>query len=348
MLPEALTLRGHDPQLAAALGPERRRRHHRVGPSRPASACRRALPGDGPGHPPGHRAHARVDDGVVQPHRRAERVLARAAVAADGVAHREAVREIVLLNTLHYRVEQVFPHPRRNRPAASARLGQPGAMQDADQVRRCSRRFATSCTTRSTWPDPKASTASRRRRPVGIIEQGPYAIVAGVVRGTAPPDARLMFRDALESIHLLLGRAESLQWRCGGDGKGQADAAVVPGGASARAAGPVLPALGAGRRVAPARHRGVDLHRDARRQRFGPSWIAWRPNLASWCFPVAGAMANSWSVGCAIRLPGDPNVLLASSGVDASRVEQHWEPYDAIQPPFVAARATALLVRRPA
>ena len=36
---------------------------------------------------------------------------------------------------------------------------------------------------------------------VVIIEQGPHAVVAGVVRGTPPHSVRVMFQDALESVH---------------------------------------------------------------------------------------------------------------------------------------------------
>ena len=38
------------------------------------------------------------------------------------------------------------------------------------------------------------------------LERGPHAIIAGVVRGTAPDTVRAMFRDAIEQIHKQSGR----------------------------------------------------------------------------------------------------------------------------------------------
>src|SRR4029450_1096361 len=38
-----------------------------------------------------------------------------------------------------------------------------------------------------------------------IVEQGPRATIAGVVRGTAPYELRTIFQDALESIHRQFG-----------------------------------------------------------------------------------------------------------------------------------------------
>ena len=126
-------------------------------------------------------------------------------MAADGVAHREAVRGIVLLNTLHYRVEQLLLIHAETGLLLQHVAVNPGGVQDADQV------SAMLTAIRDFVHDSfkVGGTESLDAFRVGdlsvMVEQSPYAVLAGVVRGTAPHQVRLMFREALESIHLLLG-----------------------------------------------------------------------------------------------------------------------------------------------
>src|SRR5215510_4970777 len=109
--------------------------------------------------------------------------------------------EIVLLNTLEYRVDQVFLIHAETGLLLQHLSLDPHASQDADQV------SAMLTAIRDFVRDSfrVAGGESLEGLRIGdlsvIVEQGPYAILAGVVRGTAPHTLRTLFQDALESVH---------------------------------------------------------------------------------------------------------------------------------------------------
>ena len=116
---------------------------HRVGadgirPARPAPPRRRAVSRHGPRHPQGDRAHARLDDGDPQSYRRAQRVVARRAVAMDGAEDRPALRRNRSSEHAPVPRRAGLSDPSRDGSAASARLRRisvPGRMPT--RSRRC-------------------------------------------------------------------------------------------------------------------------------------------------------------------------------------------------------------------
>jgi hypothetical protein len=109
--------------------------------------------------------------------------------------------EIVLLRTLRYRVEQVFLIHRKTGVLLQSALAEAVMSQDADMV--SSMLTAIQDFVRDSFGVQAEETLGTMQ--VGEltvwIEQGPEALLAGVIRGTAPEELRMLFQDALETIH---------------------------------------------------------------------------------------------------------------------------------------------------
>ena len=115
--------------------------------------------------------------------------------------------EVLIANTVDYRVEQVFLIHRESglllqHVAIDRRSG-----QDADQI--SAMLTAITDFARDSFHVAGADTLESMR--VGelavTIAQGPHAILAAVVRGSIPPPVRAAFEAALESVHRQFGTA---------------------------------------------------------------------------------------------------------------------------------------------
>ena len=344
VLPEALTLRRQDPQLASALGPMVEEAITASVHRDPRPLANALFPVMGPAI---RRAIEHMFASMMESFSRTvEQSVSWRALRWRLTAWRTGrpFSEIVLLNTLQYRVEQVFLIHAESGLLLQHVTAAAVPIQDADQVSAMMTAIRDFVRDSFNVAGPDGLDAFHVGALTVLIEQGPYAIVAGVVRGTPPPDARLMFRHALESIHRLLGPEMQAF---------EGDAAEME---KARPALQACLVAHLRERPAPSYRRWVAaaallllaigvwtfiVMRE--RQRFGAyvDRLAAEPGIVV----LSSGRRDGKFVVSGLRDPlaGDPSVLLASSGVDATRVEQHWEPYDAIHPAFVAARATALL-----
>lgn len=110
--------------------------------------------------------------------------------------------EIVLLHLLVYRVEQVFLIHKESGLLLQHVATHDEAFQDADLV------SGMLTAIQDFVHDSFNLERQQNLNTVQIgevalwIEQGPDAIIAGAIRGHAPEDLRVKFKDALESIHL--------------------------------------------------------------------------------------------------------------------------------------------------
>jgi outer membrane protein OmpA-like peptidoglycan-associated protein len=178
-----------------------------------------------------------------------------------------------------------------------------------------------------------------------IVEQGPRAILAGVVRGTAPGALHETFLEALESVHRQLG-TELQEYR--------GDPAPF---ARAR---PALEAC---------------LVSQFREKREGTAWRWWVTAcalvflaLAIWAF-ISMRDRQRWNAyleqlrsepgivvlstgrrdgkffvaGLRDPLAADPAMLAGQSNLSSDTVSTRWEAFDSLYPPFVAQRARRLL-----
>ncbi|MBM4141986.1 MAG: hypothetical protein FJ225_00100 [Lentisphaerae bacterium] len=176
------------------------------------------------------------------------------------------------------------------------------------------------------------------------VERGPAATIAAVLDGKAPPDLRPAFSEALTRIHGRLAR-ELEEF----DG----DAAAF------ERSKPYLEAF-------------LDLRTPGRSMRILPlTWLLLLAPVALlgwWGFDF-GRRAYLWNSyvdtlksqpgimvtdvgrvdgkfyvsGLRDPLASDPAAVLAGSGMGGPDVVMHWEPYQALHPDFIKARARAIL-----
>ncbi len=253
--------------------------------------------------------------------------------------------EIVLLNTLLYRVEQVFLIQKSSGLLLQHVTATSAAVQDADMV------SGMLTAIRDFVHDSFGAREqdSLEELQVGDLsvwtEQGPQAILAAVVRGKAPRDFRVGLQDALESIHLQY--AEELESFAG-------DVRVF------ESAQPILEAC----LQAQYRQKGA-------RASFRAAWAfaaILLLLLGVWgFFSIRGRVRWSRYLDRIRSEPGivvlsaerkggkyvvrglrdplapDPASLIAGSGLSADDVDGQWDLYQALDPRMVLRRAIQIL-----
>ncbi|MBE9006538.1 OmpA family protein [Fortiea sp. LEGE XX443] len=113
--------------------------------------------------------------------------------------------EIVLLRTLVYRVEQIFLIHKKTGLLLHHVITKQVAVQDPDLV--AAMLTAIQDFVKDSFSVQKEDTLrSLRFGELTIwIEEGPQALLAGIIRGKPPQELRQVFQDAIEKIHLKLG-----------------------------------------------------------------------------------------------------------------------------------------------
>jgi hypothetical protein len=110
--------------------------------------------------------------------------------------------QVVLSHTLLYRVEQVFPIHRKTGLLLQHVVGGTGAVQDADMV--ASMLTAIRDFVQNFFGGQREEVLDNFQ--VGeltvMVEQGPQALLAALIRGTAPKDLRVVFQETIEQIHV--------------------------------------------------------------------------------------------------------------------------------------------------
>ncbi len=115
--------------------------------------------------------------------------------------------EIVLLNTLVYRVEQVLLIDRRTGLLLQHVASDPKAVPDPDMVSGMLTAIRDFSRDSFRVPDEDALDTLRVGELSVWIEQGPYAILAAVIRGTPPRELRTALQEAIERVHAFHGDA---------------------------------------------------------------------------------------------------------------------------------------------
>jgi OOP family OmpA-OmpF porin len=252
--------------------------------------------------------------------------------------------EVVLLDTLQYRVEQVFLIHRETGLLLQHLSANVGAGEDADQI--SAMLTAIRDFVRDSFATARGETLDALR--IGdlavLVEQGPHAILACLVRGTVPYEVRATFQGALESVHLQLGA--ELEAFTGDSSPFEAARPILetclitqyrrPARAGSyrgwAAAGALLLLLaGLWALLAVRERRRWDASLD--RLRAEPGLVVLASGFRDGRFFVAGLRDP---------LARDPESLLAA-GLPRGSVVSRWEPYQALHPPFVTARARDLL-----
>jgi OOP family OmpA-OmpF porin len=253
--------------------------------------------------------------------------------------------EIILLHSLVFRVEQVFLiHKKTGLPLAHA-VAPAVAMQDASLV--SGMLSAIQDFVRDSFQSAKGQILEKIN--VGEmevwVEDGPYAILASVIRGIPPPDYRLRMAEALEHIHRnfaeqmerfqgetgpFAGANEDLtqclefQYKEKQGGQRQSYVLVF--------AVVLLLAIG-----------GWLSYRGWQNHRWGQlvETLREQPGLVVTGF--ARQHGRYVIRGMRDPLASDPQGLLQAAGLDAQQAEMHWAGYYALDDAIVQKRATAVL-----
>ena len=344
VLPDALQLRAHDPQLMRALAPSIEDAITASVKKDPQPLADALFPVIGPAI---RRAVAHTFDAMIDSiNQTIERTVSWRAMQWRLTAWRTGrpYVEVVLANTLEYRVEQVFLIHRE-----SGLVLQHVAVEserDPDQV--SAMLTAINDFGRDSFRVARSDSLESFRIGdlVGSIVQGPQAIIAAIVRGSIPLVVRDTLEHAIESIHRQFGPA--LEAYSG-------DSSVLAG------ARPILESCFISQRRRTSQrpsYRGwviaaalvllavaAGLYLDVRTRQ---AWDAYLDRLRS--EPGIVVVSNErrggkfFVSGLLDPLARNPSTLLdASSRVPPDRVEGRWEPYQALHPRFVTVRANLLL-----
>ncbi len=257
--------------------------------------------------------------------------------------------EVVLLKTLRYRVEQVFLIHRKT-GLLLQQASAPGTQsQDADMV--SAMLTAIQDFVHDSFATPKGDELETLQ--VGELtvwlERGPLAVLAAVIRGNAPQDLREVFQETLERIHLQFGASLS-------EFKGDA----APFAASALLLEDCLEA-----------HYDSGQQGETGRRKFTPLTIImsvllialliwgffWLREKRRWegyverlrnepgivVVETGKREGKHFLSGLRDPLARDPQLVMQEFQVDPRNVSSHWEPFQALAPEFVLARARSLL-----
>lgn len=348
VLPDALQLRANDPQLMRALAPSVEEAITASVRKNPQALADALFPVIGPAI---RKAVAHTFDAMIDSvNQTIERSISWQAVQWRWTAWRtgKPFAEIVIANTLDYRVEQVFLIHRESGLLLQHVAIDRSSGQDADQI--SAMLTAITDFARDSFHVGRADTLESLR--VGdlavTIVQGPHAILAAVIRGVVPPAVRAIFETALESVHRQFGpalRSYSGDSSAFEPARTLLEACLV----SERRRREQRPsyrgwAIAA---VAVVLALGIWLYFGVReRQR----WNAYLERLSAEPGVVllaSGRQGGSYFVsGLRDPLARDPVHLLAGANFAPGSIASRWEPYQALHPPFVTARA-ALLLRPP-
>lgn len=256
--------------------------------------------------------------------------------------------EIVLLRTLRYRVEQVFLIHRKTGLLLQSSVAEAVTGQDADMV--SSMLTAIQDFVRDSFGIQQEDTLGSMQ--VGEltvwIEQGPEALIAGVIRGTAPEELRLIFQEALETIHL--EKKEDLASFEGDNAPFEACRPIlemclqqVYQRTQAKKASPVLWILAGVLAVGV----GIWLFFAFQKIQENQKWVSYLEKLRIQPGLVIIATTEYHGkynlIGLRDPLAIDPASLLQDSALNPASVYSRWELYQSSEPTFVLTRAKALL-----
>jgi OOP family OmpA-OmpF porin len=349
LLPEAIALRtGRDRQLARALAPTVEGAISESVRRNPREIASAIFPVLGPAI---RKAIAETLAGLLASiNRTIEHSLSPRGLAWRLEAWRTGVpyAQIVLKHALIYRVEQVF--------LIHAETGLLLAHAWAPELKASDPELISGMLTaiRDFVADSFArehEAGGLRRFSVGeltvMVEQGPRAVLAAVVRGQAPDSLLERLQDTLETVHAQFAGALA-------DFDGDA-AALEP-------ARPLLEEC----------LTTVVSTDQARERRGARAWLPWAIAALLLMVLLGGLAIRShrrWSravtalesqpgivltraergggrwrfAGLRDPLAPDPAAVLAGAAVDTAGIEQRWEPYISLQPAMVLARARRVL-----
>jgi outer membrane protein OmpA-like peptidoglycan-associated protein len=252
--------------------------------------------------------------------------------------------EVVLIHSLVYRVEEVFLVHRETGLLLQHAAAESSVVRDADlasAMLTAIRDFG-----RDTFEaQSDDSVEAFQFSDLSVwVEQGPHALLAAVIRGTASGDLRVVLQESLERIHL--GHFSALEEFAGDTAVFDSTRDTLEECLQAKYAaeanktspltwvilGIVALLLGVW---------ALSSYLEARR------WNAYQDRLRREPGIVLAQAERSGGkyVVTGLRDPRavDPTAFAIEEGIDPADVEGHWEPYHSSYPPFAEERAKELL-----
>ena len=248
--------------------------------------------------------------------------------------------EILVLRSLLYRVEQVFLIHRRTGLLLQHRAAAAAVIQDTDLI------SGMLTAIQDFVSDSFGAQAGQELETVQVgdfnlwVQHSPQALLAGVVRGTAPKELKSVFQGALEQIcedqaaELESFEGETTPFQRSVPYLDSCLLGQLPMKQRSRrhllwaAVGLLLLALFT-----------VWIAAWYRENRRWSSYLARLSSEPGVVITAAGKRGGGYYVsGLRDALAADPSALLAATGIGAGSVQFRWEPYLSDQPKFAAAR----------
>ncbi len=252
--------------------------------------------------------------------------------------------EVVLLNTLLYRVEQVFLIARDSGLLLQHVKNSAVTGSDADMVSGMLTAIRDFARDSFSVAEHDGLDAFRIGDLSVWIEQGPHAIVAAVVRGTAPPELRVRLQETVEHVHARMG--DTLAEFSGNAEPFEAGRPALEGLLEAqfksegRKTSPLLWILPLAFLVAALIWGWFSWSLQSRRNAYLEA-LRSQPGIVV----VSTGQQDGRLVVNGLRDPlaVDPAALVAASGLTTEDVRGNWQLYQALDPHFVQLRARELL-----
>ena len=259
--------------------------------------------------------------------------------------------EVVLLRTLVYRVEQAFLIHRKSGLLLQHVSANPGAVQDADMVSGMLTAIRDFVHDSFGGAEAGGLDAFQVGDLTVWVEQGPLAILAGVIRGNPPQELKAVFAETIEKIHgdqardleafegdaAPFERSRPLLESCLKVQR-QPAAGKTPG-VPARAAAALKVALAVALLAI-----GLLIVFSVRRNRRWNDYLARVGALPG--IVVASSERHGGKLfvnGLRDPLSRDPAAMLAPASLGPEDVVATWRPYHALDPEIVLARARHVL-----
>ena len=259
--------------------------------------------------------------------------------------------EVVLLHTLVYRTEQVFLiHRTTGLPLLHVATPEVrDEAQDADMVSgmlTAIRDFVQDAFRNNTEGGGTSSLDALRVGELEVwVEQGPLAVLACVIRGSAPKELHTLFQETLEHIHARYARAlETFDGDTAPFAPAQPELEqCLKSGYRREQSRKLSPALAVILILLGALGTwwAVSSFLEARRWHSYVTMLREEPGLL-----VVAERTGWWThsvAGLKDPLARDPQDLLAAAGLDGARVDSRWESFQAAEPAFVLRRAKTVL-----
>lgn len=253
--------------------------------------------------------------------------------------------EVVLLRTLIYRVEEVFLIHRQTGLLLHSLAVDPTAAQDADLVAAMLKAIQDFVQDSFKVQHQDRLDTLEFGELTIWIEQGPQAILAGVIRGNPPKELRENFQTTLEAIHkkfyqaLLTFQGDDTPFEASKSYLEHCLQAQYQGEQQDKPSPLLLILLGT---VFGALGLWGFMSFQARQR-----WTAYLDSLNSQSGIVVVSAKKHFSKyyisGLRDPLAVDPTTLISAANLDPANVVSRWEPYISLAPEFVTKRAEKLL-----